>query len=63
MWEKGQNMKRYFYKNIRIRSSYGVYICDYVGAESTFRLATVGASNRASAYKVAKEQVDFLNGK
>ena len=61
--EKGQDMKRYTYKNIRIRSSYGVYICEYVGLESTFRLATVGASNKATAYKVAKDQVDFLNGK
>lgn len=54
--------KKYYYKNIVYKKSWGTYDAYYTYNGRTFTLC-VGATTKASAEEIAKHCIDYLNRK
>ena len=57
-------MKKYYYKNICVYQYYGTWNADYVMDNGKrFALHRCCCRTKANAYEIAKQNVDYLNGK
>lgn len=54
-------MRKYLYKNIRVKRQFGRWIAEYKDANRVFTLHVGGYATRFMAYNEAKKEVDFLN--
>lgn len=52
---------KYIYKNIVLFQDFGQWHADYMENGKRFALHRSASRTKSLAYKIAKEQVDFLN--
>lgn len=56
-------MKKYQYKNIKLYQTFGKWSANYSEDNKTFALHVACTNTKAEAYKIAKDQVNYLNSK